>query len=87
MPGSLEQAPSVITVNMQAASMVVQELIARLYPYRLDGNSRCARTMFSLAEKEFEFFAEADFAAEKSLTLGSGLSEPLLGLPSLRGEQ
>lgn len=53
MPGSLEQAPSVITVNMQAASMVVQELIARLYPYRLDGNSCCARTMFSLAEKEF----------------------------------
>jgi len=87
MPGSLEQAPSVITVNMQAASMVVQELIARLYPYRLDGNSRCARTMFSLAEKEFEYFSEADFAAEKSLTLGSGLSEPLLGLPSLRGEQ
>jgi len=87
MPGSLEQAPSVITVNMQAASMVVQELIARLYPYRLDGNSHCARTMFSLAEKEFEYFSEADFAAEESLTLGSGLSEPLLGLPSLRVEK
>jgi len=83
MPGSLEQAPSVITVNMQAASMVVQELIARLYPYRLDGNAKCARTMFSLAEREYEYFAETDFKTQESPTLGIGLDEPLLGLASL----
>lgn len=87
MPGSLEQSPSVITVNMHAASMGVQELIARLYPYRLDGNSCCARTMFSLAEKEYEHFSEADFTPQESLKLATGLSEPLLGLPSLRARQ
>lgn len=87
MPGSLEQSPSVITVNMHAASMVVQELIARLYPYRLDGNSSCARTMFSLAEKEYEYFSEADFTPQESPKLGTGLNEPLLGLPSLRAKQ
>lgn len=83
MPGSLEQAPSVITVNMHAASIVTQELIARLYPYRLDGNTSCARTLFSLAEKEYEYFSETDFTTQKSPTLGVGLDEPLLGLPSL----
>ncbi|MNT97959.1 hypothetical protein D3C72_2404200 [compost metagenome] len=72
---------------MHAASMVVQELIARLYPYRLDGNSSCARTMFSLAEKEYEYFSEADFTPQESPKLGTGLSEPLLGLPSLRAKQ
>lgn len=87
MPGSLEQSPSVITVNMHAASIVVQELIARLYPYRLDGNSSCARTMFSLAEKEYEYFSDADFTPQASPRLGTGLNEPLLGLPSLRAKQ
>ncbi|MFZ6048083.1 ThiF family adenylyltransferase [Pseudomonas sp. CR3202] len=83
MPGSIEQAPSVITVNMQAASMCVQEFIARLYPYRLDGNQGYARTKFGLADSEFEYASEADFDHEATPLLATGLKEPLLGLPSL----
>lgn len=83
MPGSIEQAPSVITVNMQASSMCAQEFVARLYPYRLDGNSGFARTKFGLADSEFEHYSEADFDQTESLLLATGLKEPLLGLPSL----
>ncbi len=35
MPGLQEEAPSVITLNMRAASAAVQELLARAYPYRV----------------------------------------------------
>ncbi|MCQ2045018.1 JAB domain-containing protein [Stutzerimonas kunmingensis] len=83
MPGANEQAPSVITVNMQAASLCVQELIARLYPYRLDGNAKFAQTKFGLIDGEYEFTAESAFAMTQSYNLADGLKEPLLGLPSL----
>lgn len=83
MPGSTEQAPSVISVNMLAASLCVQEFIARLYPFRLDSNDKYARTLFSLGEGEFEYFNENTFGRSNQKLLGSGLSEPLLGLPVL----
>lgn len=83
MPGVDEEAPSVITVNMRAASMVVQEFLARAFPYRLDGNRRYARTMFALASEDCEFFGEDDFNAIRSSNYASGFVSPLLGLPSL----
>lgn len=83
MPGSMEQAPSVITVNMRAASTCVQELIARAFPYRLDSNRRYARTTISLAACEEEFFDEDAFMPTPSSLFGQGFKEPLLGVPSL----
>ncbi|MDM9652473.1 ThiF family adenylyltransferase [Pseudomonas wenzhouensis] len=83
MPGANEQAPAVITVNMQAASLCVQELIARLYPYRLDGNKNFARTKFGLIDGEFEYLAETEFSRTQRYNWAIGLQEPLLGLPSL----
>ncbi|RCG89735.1 hypothetical protein CSB86_0451 [Pseudomonas aeruginosa] len=43
--------------------------------------------MFSLAEKEYEYLSEADFTPQESPKLGTGLNEPLLGLPLLRAKQ
>ena len=83
MPGVLEEAPSVISVNMLAASTCVQELIARLYPYRLSSNQGFARTVFSLADLEYEYFPESAFALNECPLLAAGLAEPLLGIPSL----
>ncbi|MED5239723.1 MAG: ThiF family adenylyltransferase [Pseudomonadota bacterium] len=83
MPGFGEEAPSVISVNMRAASMIVQEFIARAFPYRLDGNRRYSRTMFALAIEETEYFSEDDFPAVRSDRYAAGLSTPLLGLPIL----
>lgn len=88
MPGAGEEAPSVITVNMRAASTVVQEFIARAYPYRLDANRQYARTTFDLAIGEETHFEEDFFkAGESDIDLGGGLQSPLLGLPKLEDEE
>lgn len=82
--GIVEEAPSVITLNMRAASACANELIARLYPFRLEPNHLYARTQFSLAACEEEYVAEGEFTRSPSSTLGRGDTEPLLGLPSLK---
>lgn len=78
-----EQAPSVITLNMRAASSCVMEFIARAYPFRHESNTRYARTSFMLAEGVEEFTAENEFEARVWSGLASGDLEPLLGLPVL----
>ena len=83
MPGANEEAPSVISVNMHAASAVVQEFIARRYCYRLEPNSCYARSKFDLAAEEHEHFAEESFHATPQAHSGGGLEFPLLGLPAL----
>ena len=84
--GMAEQAPSVITLNMRAASACMMEFIARAYPFRHDANSRFARTRFMLAEGFEECTSEADFRTKASSVLARGAREPLLGLPIL-GQQ
>lgn len=81
--GAIEQAPSVITLNMRAGSAVLNEFIARCYPFRLEPNRRYARTMFYLAACEEEFFAEDDFQASPSPVFARGSEEPLLGIHAL----
>ncbi|CAM3896309.1 HesA/MoeB/ThiF family protein [Castellaniella denitrificans] len=83
MSGANEEAPSVISVNMRAASAVVQEFIARRYSYRLESNSHYARTKFDLAAEEHDYFAEESFQATPHAYAGCGLEFPLLGLPAL----
>lgn len=87
MPGTNEEAPSVITVNMRAASAVVQELIARLCPYRCDGNARYARTNFCLAAEEHEYLGEDTFERAPQAHTARGLASPLLGLPALEDKR
>ncbi|OHV95089.1 thiamine biosynthesis protein ThiF [Janthinobacterium lividum] len=83
MPGAHEEAPSVISLNMRAASACMMEFLARAFPFRHDPNSLRARTLFSLAACEEEYVSEAAFHREKNLMLGRGIKRPLLGLPSL----
>ncbi|MBL8275250.1 MAG: ThiF family adenylyltransferase [Pelomonas sp.] len=84
LKGVKEEAPSVIALNMRAASACVMELIARIYPFRHEPNALFARTEFSLAAGEEMHTAEAAFNAESNPKLGRGAAEPLLGLPALR---
>lgn len=79
--GIADEAPSVISLNMRAASDCVMEFIARVYPFRQEPNQERARTMFSLAAGEEEFMSEADFSCAPNPHLGRGLIEPLLGMP------
>lgn len=84
LKGVVEEAPAVITLNMRAAAACVNEFIARAFPFRLEPNSLYARTQFSLAACEEEYFAEDIFTRTASLLLARGDAEPLLGLPSLK---
>jgi len=86
MPGSHEEAPAVISVNMRAASMVVQELIARLTPYRKD-NGPYARTEFDLVIEEVVHSSETEFPAKRASHTALGLAHPLLGLPALEDKR
>lgn len=82
--GMVEQAPSVITLNMRAAAAMMNEFIARAFPFRLDPNGLYARTSFSLAACEEDYVAEGDFPCTPNPLLARGDLEPLLGLPILK---
>ncbi|WP_321793281.1 ThiF family adenylyltransferase [Burkholderia pyrrocinia] len=82
--GVIEEAPSVISLNMRAAAACVNEFIARAYPFRHEPNERYARTLFSLAACEEDYLPESTYqtSAYRAL-LGRGSVEPLLGMPFL----
>lgn len=79
--GVVEEAPSVITLNMRAASDCMMEFIARCYPFRHESNSLYSRTTFSLADREIEFESDSSFHCSDNPFLGRALEEPLLGMP------
>jgi hypothetical protein len=81
--GAIEQAPSVISLNMRASSDLILECIARLYPFRHDSNEKYARRELSIAAGEEEFRTEQEFATAENMTLARGDREPLIGLPFL----
>lgn len=87
LKGVSEQAPSVISLNMRAASACVNEFIARAYPFRHSPNAEHARTEFSLAANEEDFTEEGAFKKQPNPNLARGAMEPLLGLPSLRAQK
>ncbi len=81
--GAVEEAPSVIALNMRAASAAVLEFVARMFPFRHDGNASLARSMFALADGDEDRFSEGDFTRGNILAFATGTQEPLLGLPDL----
>ena len=81
--GAVEEAPAVISLNMRAASACMNEFILRRYPFRIDPNRGYARTTFSLAAGEEDFYDEDSFEKRNNPLLGRGSREPLLGLPTL----
>lgn len=87
MKGIHEEAPSVMALNMRAASDAVMEWIARQYGYRHEGNEGFARTLFSQAGGEVDYFPETAFAVGEAIDLARGLIKPLLGLPGLISDE
>ena len=83
LKGIIEEAPAVITLNMRAAAASMNEFILRAYPFRLETNRNYARTRFSLAGCDEDFFSEDSFQKSPNPLLGRGSREPLLGLPAL----
>ena len=77
------QRPAVISINMFAASLAVNDLLARLHPYREEPNSNIASLEFSLAS--LDLFCEPESSPCPLLSGRSGLGdiEPRLGLTEL----
>ena len=81
--GVPEHRPAVISVNMYGASLVVNEFLARLHPYREESNSQYAAVTFSLASVELFCDSEDGICEILGGNVGRGDIKPLLGLPEL----
>ncbi|MGO9145121.1 MAG: ThiF family adenylyltransferase [Desulfomonilia bacterium] len=79
--------PAVISVNMCLASLAVNEMLARLHPFRMDNNSEFGTTRLSLSHSYLEH--ERDGIAPEHLRrlIGRGDVDPLLGMPGLIRER
>jgi hypothetical protein len=85
--GRDEQRPAVISVNMFAASLAVNDFLARLHPYREEPNARIASIEFSLASLEFFCEEESEPCRLLEGRSGQGDREPRLGLTELSAQR
>lgn len=81
--GVQEDRPAVVQLNTLIASLAVNELLARLHPYRLDSNAEYAVTRISLSHGIFEHEANGEQCPILSRHAGRGDVEPLLDWPEL----
>jgi hypothetical protein len=81
--GVQEDRPAVISVNMHFASMAVNELLARLHPYRDDDNSDYAIYRMSLTQGQIYKEADGEPCNALKKYVGRGDTVPLLGRPDL----
>jgi hypothetical protein len=75
--------PAVISVNMFAAALAVNELLARIHPYREEPNAAYASVEFSLASVEFILEPESGICNILAGKVGLGDTQPLLGIMEL----
>lgn len=78
-----EGRPAVISINMVAAAMGVNELIARLNPYRDVENTRCHRHIHSLYLSVLTTDRFAQPCPVFARLAGRGDTSPLLDMPAL----
>lgn len=83
--GVEEDRPAVISVNMQIASLAVNEFLARLHPYRQFDNADFAVHRLSLEQGAFFREPQGEPCKILSRHLGRGDVSPLLEMPSLSG--
>jgi hypothetical protein len=81
--GVAERRPAVISVNMLIASLAVNDLLARLHPYRIDGNASYAIQRVSLSHDLWVHEADEETCPVVARNLGRGDVEPLLDRPEL----
>lgn len=75
--------PAVISVNMFAASLAVNEFLARLHPYREEPNAEYQSVTFSLASMELISERYEGCCEVLGPHVGKGDVRPLLRLPEL----
>ena len=82
-----EEKPAVISVNMLIASLGVNELLARIHPFRDDQNSDYAVNRFSLNAGFLIQENDGEPCAALKKWIGRGDVTPLLGIPSLSSKE
>jgi hypothetical protein len=81
--GVEEDRPAVISINMQMASIAVNEFLARLHPYRHDDNADSAIVRVSFIQATEYREREPAGSSTFSLHIGEGDVDPLLSMPEL----
>jgi len=76
--GAQEDRPAVIQLNSLIASLAVNELLARLHPFRLDPNAEFAVTRISLSHGIFEHTEDGEPCGVLARHAGRGDITPLL---------
>jgi len=85
--GVRENSPAVISINMLFSSLAVNEFLARIHSFRVDGNKGFAKTCISLTEGEM-FTEEEQWPCQLPKTrVGKGDVVPFLGMPSFSIKQ
>ncbi len=75
--------PAVISLNMTIASLAVNELLARLHPFRDDSNAHYDHIEVSLTSMAMFADPKPQLCSILSSKIGLGDCEPLLGIPEL----
>ncbi len=75
--------PAVISVNMYFASLAVNEVLARLHPFRMDDNEEFGTTRMSLSHFQLENEGDGLAPPRMLASVGRGDIDPPLGMPSL----
>lgn len=75
--------PTVITINMQAATFCVNEFLARIHPFRYEDNASFAITRINTTGSYVQY--EGDGVPDEFLAkfVGRGLMKPFLNMPEL----
>jgi hypothetical protein len=81
--GVQEDRPAVVSVNMHYSSLAVNEFLARLHPYRDDGNDGFAWFGSSLTQARFFQAGDGEPCPALSRHVGRGDVTPLLDMPAL----
>lgn len=81
--GVQEERPAVISINMQFASMAVNEFLARIHPYRSDGNDEYAVQRMSLTDGYTIREHDGEPCNIMARHAGRGDVDPLLDMPAL----
>ena len=75
--------PAVISVNMHFASLAVNEVLARLHPFRMDDNEGFGTTRMSLSHSQTEYERDGIPPPRILASVGRGDIDPPLEMPSL----
>jgi hypothetical protein len=81
--GVQEDRPAVVSINMHYASLAVNEFLARLHPYRDDGNDGFAWFGSSLTQARLFQAGDGEPCRPLSRHVGRGDVIPLLDMPAL----